>query len=382
MNDFGFLQLEAAMKRRMQAMPKRLRPFSLCLKDLPRALVLTGQRGVGKTTCLLHHARGRRFMYLSADNPLLANAPLYETVYALFMKVYEGVVIDEVHYAQDWSLHAKALYDDFPDRSLWLSDSSALILRSGVADLSRRFVSISMPLLSFREFLCLKTDQEWPVFDPFSDVPLAGSAEILAWFREYRQSGTRPFFADGNFAERMMGVMEKTMQADVPFFLPHITDGNLRLMNAIIGTLAQSTIPRLQVRSLCADWHIGAEKLYQLVFVMESMGMLRVIRKAQDTKANTVGEKLFFGDPVYYDILGGDTGTAREALVASMMIESGHTLTASADETRGDFLLDERLVLEVGGASKRPKQADFVIRDDVDQALGKVIPLWALGFGY
>jgi predicted AAA+ superfamily ATPase len=382
MNDFTYVQLEVAMKRRMQAMPARMRPYSLGLNALPRALVLTGQRGVGKTTCLLHHARGKRFMYLSVDSPLLANASLYETVHGLFMKGFEGVIVDEVHFAKDWSLHAKALYDDFPDRSLWLSDSSALILRTGRADLSRRYVSIAMPLMSFREFLCLRTGRDWPVFDPFVTVPLAGDAEILSQFQVYRRTGTRPFFAEGHFRERMLGIMEKTMQADIPFFLPQITDGNLRLLNAIVGTLAQSTIPRLQVRSLCADWHIGAEKLYQLVFIMESVGLLRIVRKAHDTKANTVGDKLFFGDPVYYDILGGDSGTAREALVAAMLAEAGHSVASSGDETKADFVINDRLVLEVGGASKRPKQADFVIRDDIDQAIGKAIPLWALGFGY
>jgi len=46
--------------------------------------------------------------------------------------------------------------DDYPDRLLWVSDSSSLVLRSGTGDLSRRFVSIVMPLLSFREFVALE----------------------------------------------------------------------------------------------------------------------------------------------------------------------------------------------------------------------------------
>ena len=40
------------------------------------------------------------------------------------------------------------------------------------------------------------------------------------------------------------------------------TDGNLRLMNAVMGTLAHASIPRLSVRSLCADWGIGSDKLF------------------------------------------------------------------------------------------------------------------------
>ncbi len=377
--------LERAMQRRRQTVPKNLRPFTEAKRNMPRACLLIGQRGVGKTTFLFHHAREKRLLYLSADNPLLADQPLYETVNGVFMQGYSGVIIDEVHFARDWSLHLKALYDDFPEHIIWASDSSSMVLRSGVADLSRRFVTIQMPLLSFREFIKLKTGVEQPTFNPFFNESMEVSPEFLALFRVYRKIGTRPFFREGSFAERMMGILKKVLYSDVPFFLPRVTDGNLRLMSAIVGTLAKSPVPRLQVRSLCADWHIGAEKLYQLLFVMESVGLIRIIRKTNETKANTVGDKLFFGDPVYYDILQGNVGTAREALVAAMIAEAGNVIEAHGDETSGDFVIDiagTQITVEVGDKKKKSKKADFVVRDDTDVSSGRTIPLWSLGFLY
>jgi len=370
----------------MDALPQILRPFTAAKRELPRALVLTGHRGAGKTTFLLYHARGRRILYLSADNPLISAIPLYEAVTAVFMYGYEGVIIDEVHFAREWSIHLKALYDDFPDRAIWASDSSSLVLRKGRGDLSRRFVPLSMPLLSFREYASLVTGQTYPTFDPFDKIPVQGDARLLELFRAYRKHGTRPFFQEGAFGERMMAVLEKTLHSDIPFFIPRITDDNIRLMNAVVGYLAKSAIPRLHVRSLCADWNIGAEKLYQLLFVMESVGILRVIRKERDTKAQSVGHKLFFGDPVYYDVLGGDPGTAREALAAAMLEEAGMTVTATRHEPDGDFVVTrpgkEAVVLEVEGPSKGKKNADYLIRDDTDIPAGTTIPLWALGFMY
>ncbi len=49
---------------------------------------------------------------------------------------------------------------------------------------------------------------------------------------------------------------------------------------------------------------------------MESIGILRIMRKEHDTKARNAGEKLFFGDPALYHALDDDIGSAREALVA------------------------------------------------------------------
>jgi len=388
MNNLHIAELETNMRRRLDSIPLRIRPFTYETESLPRAFLLTGPRGVGKTTFLLHHGKAKKMLYFSADNPTLADEPLYETVKSIFLAGFSGVIIDEVHFARDWSLHLKALFDDFPAHSLWASDSSALVLRSGIGDLSRRFIPIRMPLLSFREFLFLKTGTLHPATDPFIEtkLPVQPTPEILAAFREYRNTGTRPFFAEGNFEERMLAVLDKTLYADIPFFLPNVTDGNLRLMKAITGTLAGAAIPRLQVRSLCADWGIGAEKLYQILNVMESVGILRIIRIENDTKAKTAGEKLFFSDPAFYPVLRGNVGTAREALVAALCAESGWLVEAARNEAEGDYVISRnvggvttKLKLEVGGASKKIKSADFVIRDDIDFPGRNAIPLWLLG---
>jgi predicted AAA+ superfamily ATPase len=331
-------------------------------------------------------------LYLSADNPLLAGESLYNAVKSVFMAGYEGIIIDEVHYARDWSLHLKALYDDFPTHKLWVSDSSSLVLRSGYGDTSRRFVPIKMPFLSFREFLYLETGTELAPIDPFNlgpSLPVRPSPEILTAFRKYRAVGTRPFYAEGNFEERLMAVLDKTLYADVPFFLPNVTDGNLRLMRAIVGTLASAGVPRLQVRSLCADWGIGAEKLYQILAVMESVEVLRILRVEKDTKAKTAGDKLFFADPALYPLLRGNAGTAREALVATLCAEGGWKVETTRDDSTGDFVIsrageggERNLKLEVGCASKSLKSADVVIRDDIDYPTSHALPLWLLGLGW
>lgn len=391
-------ELEVAMKRRIASLPARFRPFVRHRETLPRTTMLTGPRGVGKTTFLLHHAQKffethrERLLYLSADNPTLGSEGLYEIVTSIFLAGYAGVIIDEVHFAKDWSIHLKALYDDFPNHTLWISDSSSLCLRMDKGDLSRRFVHIDMPLLSFREFIYLETGTEHPTYNPFNpsgQLPLQPSPNVLSAFMTYRSIGTRPFYSEGDFHDRMLSILDKTLYSDIPFFLSSISDGNLRLMKAITGTLANSSIPRLQVRSLCTDWSVGADKLYQLLNVMEAVDLLRIIRKEHDTKAKTAGEKLFFSDPAFYTVLGGNIGNAREAMTAMLCTAGGFLVEAVKDETTGDFVLSKpyeaasnHIKIEVGGSSKSLKKADFVIRDDTDYPGDRTIPLWLLGMMY
>lgn len=384
--------LEASMQRRLDALPGNIRLFTRDFASLPKTCMLTGPRGVGKTTFLLFHTAGKHILYLSADNPLLSTKPLYEIGRAVFLQGYEGIILDEVHFAADWSFHVKALYDDFPGKIIWISDSSSLVLRMGRGDLSRRFVQIRMPLLSFREYLHLETGVSHPVYDPFTDtgpIPLTPSPEILRLFQGYKKNGTRPFYGEGNFADRLLGILDKTLYFDIPFFLPSISDGNLRLMKAITGTLAQASIPRLQVRSLCSDWAIGADKLYQLLNVMESVELLRIVRFENDTKAKTAGQKLLFFDPAFYSVLNGEIGTLREAMTASLCSYSGWEVYASKDDSQGDFILTKetsgqsrRVSIEVGGSTKGRKKSDFVVRDDSDYPTSGAIPLWLLGMMY
>lgn len=387
--------LQATMDRKLQAISKRVRLFTLEYTEkhvLPKNLVLTGLRGVGKSTFLLYHAQksGKRMLYFSVDNPLLFTENLYELGKYVFFLGYDGIVVDEVHYARNWSNCLKALYDDFPDKTIWVSDSSSLILRNGVADLSRRYVFIKMPQMSFREFLYLETGEKYSISQPFENptfLPVQPTGEVLSLFERYKEYGTRPFYVEGNYEERSLAILEKTMNTDVTYFVPHITDDNLRVMNAVVGTLAQSAIPRIQVRSLCADWSIGADKLYQLLEVMEALGVIQIVRYEKDTKAKSAGAKIFFADACLYSVLRGLVGTKREAFVSRCLLEMGYDVCASRNERDADFVASRRfssknITIEVGGAEKKMKHADYVIRDTIDFGSDKIIPLWLLAMAW
>ena len=54
---------------------------------------------------------------------------------------------------------------------------------------------------------------------------------------------------------------------------------------------------------------------------------------------------------------------------------------------KGDFLVDEKYIFEIGGKNKSFKQiADmpnsFVIADDIEIGSGNKIPIWLFGFLY
>jgi predicted AAA+ superfamily ATPase len=246
----------------------------------------------------------------------------------------------------------------------------------------------TLPLLSFREYLMLVLNDEIEVFDPFHPPKgvvrkMLREINVLRHFKDYLDGGFRPFFLEDPrlYQEKVMNTLAKTMEADIPFLVPQITENHLRMMHAVIGYLAVSNVPTLQVNSLCNEWSMGKEKLYQLLDAMERAHLVRTIRKRHDTKINSVGAKLLLHEPAIYGFFGKNEGTRREAYVAAALTDAGHKVYAATDETECDFMVNE-LRLEVGGKTKRAKAADMVVRDAVDVPSGNVIPMWMLGLGY
>ena len=75
-------------------------------------------------------------------------------------------------------------------------------------------------------------------------------------------------------------------------------------------------------------------------------------------------------------------GTIREVFVASMLKDYSIKLAK-----KGDFLIDDRYIFEVGGKNKSFKQIknipdSYVISDDIEIGSNNKIPLWIFGFLY
>lgn len=379
---------EQIQARLLMHQPRRLRDWSVRFPLPERAGLLSGPRGTGKTTWMLTQAATAHLLYISADHPALSTVPLYDLIEGIFMRGYEGVLVDEVHYAADWARHLKAAYDSFPAQRLIASDSSTIVLRKEMTDLSRRFPLHHMPLLSYREYLALRLNREIPQADPFAPIgqavrTLMREVNLLRYFRAYLGGGFRPFFLEGPelYQEKVMHTIAKTMESDIPFLVPQITENHLRLMHAVIGYLAIATVPVLQVNSLCREWGLGKEKLYQLLAAMERAHLVRIVRKRNDTKLHSVGAKLLLHEPSVYGFFGRNAGTQREAYTVAALADAGLPVFASSNEQDCDFIVDGHRI-EVGGQRKHPKTADFVVRDNTDVPTGNILPLWLLGLAY
>lgn len=81
-----------------------------------------------------------------------------------------------------------------------------------------------------------------------------------------------------------------------------------------------------------------------------------------------------------------EIGTVRETFFANQLASAGHKVEY-AGYKRGDFRIDDAIVIEVGGQDKGFSQISdqenaYVAADDIESAYRGKIPLWAFGFLY
>lgn len=378
-------KLEATMNRIMaNKLSAPMRPVISEMGELPRHSIIVGARGTGKTTLMLRNAEGRRILYFSTDDYDVPANGIHDIAVDAFSIGYEGVFIDEIHFDSKWEQVLKSLYDKYEDRIIWASDSSSLRLRSGIGETARRYLYRTLPLMSFREYLYMKTGKAYPrVDDPFTYTPsFRIDPDFLYLFEEYKKEGFLPIFLGGNYPENVKDMISKIISSDIPFFVPEIKSVHIQLMREIIRYLVSGSVPRIETENLTRQWNVSYEKLIQLLHVMEETGLISIVPEYGDRKEKFSRSKVLVSNPSIYNVLGGREGNLRESLTVLAFRSSGMSIFASEKEEAGDFIVESRdksvLSLEVGGKKKKFKESDYVIRDNIDYPSGNVIPLWVL----
>lgn len=142
--------------------------------DVRPALGVIGLRRTGKTVLLKQlidylvekGVEREKILYFSFDETVFSLEELISEYQARIGvelgkagKVY--IFLDEVQKLEGWQDQLKYYYDSYPEIKFFVSGSSSLFLRKKAEEsLAGRIFLFQMPVLSFREFLRLKGDEE------------------------------------------------------------------------------------------------------------------------------------------------------------------------------------------------------------------------------
>jgi uncharacterized protein len=369
-----------------------------------QCICIRGARGVGKTALLIQHQKNdyasvEQCLYLSGDNILVVASGLYQTIRDYFARGGETVIVDEIHKYPNWAQELKNCVDTYRDRRLLVSGSSSLDLTRASYDLSRRVVYYDLPGLSFREYLAFRHGIELPVLtlreilEDHVDIAAAISGEfpVLRRFDEYLAGGYYPYFLEGEeeYPQKVMNSIEKVLFEDIAVTF-NLTQAKLPTLKRILWLVATSNPFVPNIAGMSRDLGISKEYVYNYLEFLERAGLITTLRAKTGAPVARKPGKIYFENTNLLFALNGSlhkeslVGSSRETFFANQLGNAGHGVSLHAAV---DFLVDERYAFEIGGRSKRKKQARGLAESyralaGIDIGAGERIPLYLFGFLY
>lgn len=365
-----------------------------------RLISIKGARGVGKTTMLLQRIKqtspdGSTAFYISLDDLWFETHSLIELVEYLYTHGITHLYLDEVHRYPDWARNLKNITDNYPDLNIVYTGSSMLEIDNSKVDLSRRQTVYEMPGFSFREYLAFEKVLE------FSPIPLeellnrhvalsmeiTSSIKILPWFEKYLQYGYYPFYKESmeDYPIRLQEVASLIIDTDLPA-VEDIEYSTVQKAKKMLMILAERVPFTPNISQLCKELGTTREVGLRMLYALERAGLLNLLTtEVKNYKTLSKPEKVYLNNTnlMYALTSRVDKGNLRETFFLNQISNIYPTYMPP----KGDFLIDNTYLFEVGGKSKTFDQIkdvpnSYLAIDDVEYGHKKRIPLWMFGLLY
>ena len=364
-----------------------------------RLVCIKGPRGTGKTTMLRQSAKERfgldpRAIYVSFDHYWFKTHSPLEFAEEMHKQGVTHLFVDEVHHVEHWQTAIKNFTDFYPEMAVVYSGSSLLKMDNREGDLSRRQMAYTLDGLSFREFLAYEgaLDAEpVPLEAVLADhvriaADVARKIRVLPLFERYLATGFYPFYKTehSGYYERVAATVDKVLDSDWPA-VEDVTPATIRKTKKMLAVLAASCPRQPNMSALYRELETDRNQGLKMLSVLERAGLLALVPSGKDSLKNlSRPEKIFCANPnlMHALVSRADEGTIRETFFVNQLRAAGHAVVCA---DRGDFTVDGRYRVEVGGRKKGFAQIkdipeSFVAADDLEAGFGNRIPLWLFGF--
>lgn len=365
-----------------------------------RIIGIKGARGVGKTTLLLQRILEKYkdiddTFYITLDHLWFRKHSLEELVEYLYTHGITEIYIDEVHKYKDWSQSLKTFYDEFADLRIVYTGSSMLEIEKSSTDLARRQTPYRLDGLSFREYLKYTGALEYEPLQ-LSDIlqnhvatamDICGKTKILKMFDKYLKTGYYPYFteAKNDFLIRLAETAKLVIENDLPAVLD-VNYATIEKTQKLLMIIAEHVPLKPTTEKLASSISSTRDSCLKMMYLLDKAAILRLLTTELKSYKRLVNpEKIYLDNTNLMYALGSNVneGNLRETFFFNQV---GNTHDVRSSHA-GDFLIDGKLRVEVGGSSKDfSRIADipdsFLAIDGIETGYGARIPLWLFGFLY
>jgi len=365
-------------------------------------VAIRGSRGVGKTTLMRQYIKlnygiqAGEALYCLMDSMYFTSHSLLDLAERFHLMGGKHLFLDEVHKYPSWSKEIKEIIDLYPEMKVTFSGSSLLQILNADADLSRRVRSCDLAGLSFREYLRFYHGITFPVFklkEILSDpdaicTQVCEACHPQPLFESYLRAGYYPFY-DGDvedYYSRIENVVNFIIDQEMTEFCG-VDPANTRKLKALLMFLCDNVPYEVNIAKLASYLELNKATVLSYLSGLKKAELLHLLYSSNVSVTKMQKpDKIYVHNPNILYALGSreNIGTVRECFFVNQL-SKGHTVEYG--KTSGDFLVDGRITVEVGGKDKSFEQiADipdsYIFADEMEFPVGKKLPLWLAGFLY
>ncbi len=361
-------------------------------------ICIKGARGCGKTTLMLQHAHNsqipiEKILYVACDHPAMVDVNLHELAQIWYQEGGKMLLVDEIHKAKGFAASLKSIRDGF-DLQVLFSGSSALRIDHELADLSRRAVVYHLPVLSLREFIELETGEDFVSYT-LAEVLAnhqAMCASVCARIRpieyllKYYRYGAYPFYRESveTYPQKLLSVINTTIDSDL-CTIYNIEPSKAEKLKKIMYMLCSTAPVEMNKSKLGSAIGTSWPTVSNYLARMQAGSLIHQVPGGTRMRAVNKPDKLLLNNPNLFHVLcaAPDTGALRESFFVSQL----SVLHQVHYHDRGDFVVDDQVVFEIGGPRKTARQLDdhlsaHVVADGIETGTPQQIPLWLFGMLY
>ena len=183
---------------------------------------------------------------------------------------------------------------------------------------------------------------------------------------------------------KLLEVINLTIDSDL-CGIYNIEPSKLDKLKKIIYMLCSTKPYELNISKLSTAVGTSWPTLQKYLQRLDAGSLIHIVRAGEGMRAINKPDKLLLDNPNLFVVAcgNGDIGSIRESFFVSQLVL--HNQVHYHD--KGDFIINDNYVFEIGGASKDASQLKgnkngYVVNDDVEIGFDNKIPLWLFGFLY
>lgn len=396
--------LEISAKKIRNTRENFVRSIDKAINWNSRLIGVRGARGCGKTTLLLQHLKNNcmdlvssgKALFVSLDNIWFAKNSLLDLAESFSKNGGKILFLDEVHRYENWPIYIKNIYDDYPELQVAFTGSSLLQILDARADLSRRPVMYNMQGLSFREFLNIKTGNDFQALSLEEILQnhtkhafdICSKVKPFEYFKEYLKTGYYPFFLEGldSYYMKLEETVNMILDVELPL-LRKIEIAYISKIKKLLAIIAESSPFMLNVSKIAGAMELNRTTLLSYLKSLTDAKLIdSLFKDLKSVSSLQKPDKIFLENTnlmYLYQGENADSGNIRETFLLNQL---SYNQTVELSES-SDFFVNGKYTIECGGKNKTGEQIKnlenaFVAADGIEIGSGSKIPLWLFGFLY